>query len=219
MPEYVYTATDDDGVAISATVEASSPQSALSRVRMQGLEPISISEIGLPDSAAHTEEPSFPRPAPPPPSPRPLPHEIGRFYRWRNPLMFFAVFFSLISTFIFTGFLFAGAGFAALMPALFLALGLGIGLRTWRIADRRLRAWRYGTAAEATITSIGQANYNVNGRSPFKMEYEYAADGVPMTGTRTTFNPDITEYSLGESLWVVFDPARPSVSAEWPPIA
>ena len=132
--------------------------------------------------------------------------------------MFFAVFFSLISLFIVGGFIVAGAGFAALMPAGFLAIGLVIGLRTWRTADSRLRAWRYGTAAEATITSIGQASYQVNGRSPFKMEYEYVADGVTRTGTRTTFNDAITEYDLGETIWVVYDPAQPSVSAEWPPI-
>ncbi|MBT8211679.1 MAG: hypothetical protein KJN71_00905, partial [Acidimicrobiia bacterium] len=146
MPQYMYTAADAAGVQINATIEASSPQSALSRLRMQGLDPISIDEVGIPEEVVVPKQASGPRHSSPPPAPRQL--EIGRLYRWKGPLMFFAAFFSLISSFIFFGFLFAGAGFAALMPMGFVAIGLVIGSRTWRTADSRVRAWMYGAATE-----------------------------------------------------------------------
>lgn len=222
MPEYVYVATDADGVRIEATIEATSPQSALSKLRMQDLDPISIEEVGVDvSSQADTpaaEGPERPtQPAPPPP-PRELPPEIGRWYRWKSPLVFFGIAFGGISTAIFLVLAVTGAALAALVPAWFVAIGFAIAAVAWRRNDRRVRAWRYGVAAEATITSVGQASYQVNGRSPFKMEYEFLVDGTQTSGVRTTFNDAITEYDLHDRIWVVYDPNEPSASAEWPPI-
>ncbi|NNC42712.1 MAG: hypothetical protein HKO03_05690 [Acidimicrobiia bacterium] len=144
---------------------------------------------------------------------------IGATYSFRNPLVVFAILWSTISGIILIAFLMSGEGLGVLVPLSFLVIGFAIGSSGVKVAKKRLLAWREGVGAPATVTWIGRdTSYKVNGRSPYMMKYEFAADGVMHTGVRKSFNREIKRYGLGERIWIVYLPENPDLSAEWPPI-
>ncbi len=154
----------------------------------------------------------------PSPPPRAVDY-IGATYSFRNPLVVFAILWSTISGIMLIAFLMSGEGLGVLVPLSFLVIGFTIGSSGVKVAKKRLLAWREGVGAPATVTWIGRdTSYKVNGRSPYMMKYEFAADGVMHTGVRKSFNREIKRYALGERIWIVYLPDNPALSAEWPPI-
>lgn len=246
--DFAYEATDIDGTLIEGAISAPDIDTAQARIREKGLVPLTLrtdqlregeqkdrwSTADLFDASTpgHEEADKGPPavnpwagtitpPAPaPPPAPRSLPPGFGPGYPFRNALAMFALMFSGISVVLLVLFTLAGSWFGAIIPLVFVVIGVAIGSAGWRAATRRLEAWHMGTAARAVITWIGQdTSHKVNGKSPFMFKYEFEVDGVDYVGTRKSFNPALTGLDLGDHIWIVHLPRDPTISAEWPPIA
>jgi hypothetical protein len=153
----------------------------------------------------------------PPPAPRTI-AGVGPRYPFKGPLISFAAIWSAISVPMFLLFLFNGQILGALFLSGFVAIGWYSGRLAWKPALARMKAWEAGVATPAIVRSTGRANYAVDGRSPFKLDYAFEVDGVVHEGSRITFDSEITRYEEGQPMWVVHLPEDPSISAEWPPI-
>ena len=157
---------------------------------------------------------------PPPPSvPRELPKNYAFRVRWANNIA------TLVGgMFTFVGFVLflpmaVNLLWAALLPLLFLIGGLSIFLHGWRSASAKLRAFRYGEAAQGKIASIGKdTSQSVNGRHPWRLVYHFTVGDQLQEGILTSFDSTIGQRSSGQPLWVLYVPEDPSKNAIYPPL-
>lgn len=159
--------------------------------------------------------------APPPNAPRPVPS------RHSPEVPFLAVFGSfftfLASVFVIAGIAAVATGdrggwFVALFPSLHLAVGLGCithAVRTWRT---RRRVYASGMSASATVDRVRKRNIRFNGRAVHEVGWTFYVHAEPFHGKRQTVGPPAVSYEEGDPIWVLYDPADPSKSVEWPPI-
>lgn len=58
----------------------------------------------------------------------------------------------------------------------------------------------------------------VNGRSPYKIGFDFEVNGQSYAGKRSTMNKRITRHHVGDRIWVLYDPDDPKRNVEWPPL-
>ena len=88
----------------------------------------------------------------------------------------------------------------------------------WRKILRRRRAWRYGEAAQATITAVAlDHTVKVNGRRPPKIAYRYTLDGKEHIAETSGFLPAYASARPGQTITVLVDRADPRISVPWLP--
>ena len=92
------------------------------------------------------------------------------------------------------------------------------GLKT---ANNKLNALQNGIKSEGVLTDIYKDHsQSVNGRNPWKLEYEFRTDaGEIITASKTgAWNNNNRYRRVNDHLWVVYLPDNPKISAIWPPV-
>jgi len=176
--------------------------------------------LPLPDQAS-----AFDAGTPPPAPPR----DISDSYIWRlmqqdgwaiAALVFallgiiFAPLGIILTVAIITAFV--GIPFA-LLGVLFLAAGIAILVWRYQTAQMVVKVLRNGQAARATIADVHQ-NYSVqiNGRSPWIIQYQFAVEGQNYGGSVSTLDAPDERLAKGNSAWVLYLPGAPQTSSLYP---
>lgn len=161
----------------------------------------------------------------PPPAPRP----ISRNYAWRLLtsdgwaitafiLGLLGAIFSLVGAGLTIGVITAFVGIPFLLLGLVL-LGFGIGVMVWRHrqTSQVVEVLRSGQATSGKITEV-QQNYavQVNGRSPWIIQYAFQANGQDFAGKVTTLNQVGERYQVGEHVCILYLPAGPQWNSIYP---
>lgn len=112
----------------------------------------------------------------------------------------------------------AGGLFLMLFPLIHLLIGVGTLWYVFGRRRRRLRIYRMGEVAMATIDGVGQnRSIKVNGRNPYEMTWSFDVDGHRFHDKKSSFDERLLDFAPGDRLWVLYDPADPEESVEWPP--
>lgn len=87
----------------------------------------------------------------------------------------------------------------------------------WRSNRREIRAFVHGTAVVGQITYQGpDMTVKVNGRHPFKLEWEFQVGGTRYTGSFSTMSRgELGEVANATELAVLYDPSKPAVNTLW----
>lgn len=238
MPWYRYRAKEADGTSFTSTIEADSAYDATVAVRELGVELDALERVATPEPAvdrAHApptpaavpREPTYrlePVDDRPPPAPREIPPGTsgvaGGFI-----LLFIGGFFTaMASLFIVIGLgvLLSGNSdgwFMIGIPSIHLTVGLGLLLYALRGRHERRRIVHEGLVALGRIKATGHnRRVRINGRNPYKMDYEFEVNGQVYSGSHSTMDEAIKAHRLHDRIWVIYDPADPSKNVEWPPL-
>jgi hypothetical protein len=164
---------------------------------------------------------------PPPPPPRQLPAEFVR--RARSASRFELIFGSIFGGIgVLLGLVFIPIGIASAIPV-FLILGpifllvfggIGFGALYWgrRRSSRLITVLAEGLAAPGTIEDIDvDVSVQVNGRSPWKVQYAFEVNGVRFAGAQQMWNRD-PELAPGTRVHVVYMPQAPGINSVYPPL-
>lgn len=113
----------------------------------------------------------------------------------------------------------AAMGYVGIVVFVFPAVGLVFAIGAWVSNRREIRAFSRGRPVVARITYKGaDMNTRVNGRHPFKVEWEFLVDGRPYKGDFSTMERgELAGLVDGEEVAVLYDPASPSVNTIWVP--
>jgi len=141
----------------------------------------------------------------------------GRFLRvfggiWTTVGLALALFFSFLALALELRTYSMGAG---------LVSGFGfVGGMLWLIGywqrASALRTYRDGIEARGTVTRIYQdRRARLNGQSPWRVSYEYEADGRSMQGEATFWDVAQPHASIGDRIAVLHAPKRPERSVLW----
>lgn len=148
----------------------------------------------------------------PPPPPRELPQKFVRKLRWGSVALWIGISFTVIGLVM--------APFTFCFTLLFAVIGGLIAWHCWRVASNRLAALQFGEAAPGEITHVGHdRSVEVNGKHPYKVEYRYETGGNWRTGSKSSWNEEVTDHFVGEPVWIVHVPGEKGKSAIWPPLA
>ena len=148
----------------------------------------------------------------PPSTPRQLPPKFPRKLKWGNANYKVGLIFILVGIpfipFLGFGLIFSG-------------LGWWLFKKAKTKIEGRLRALEFGEPTKGNITAVYRdTTVKINGRSPFKVEYEFdGRGGTRHADFKTTWNAGVLSHSIGEPIWVVYIPEDPSQSDLWPPLA
>jgi len=113
---------------------------------------------------------------------------------------------------------------SAVVGAIFLLLGMafsaaGGGLCVWRArrAYKVITVLREGIPTTGSVTERRQnLSVQVNGRSPWLIEYAYHVHGQPFAGRVSTLNDPGAQLLPGSAVSVLYLPAEPQHSAIYP---
>ncbi len=216
MGEFRYKALDQSGREYSKTIEADSLHDAANQLRSA-----EVNLIGLEtsDTGPRRYEPAGLRPAP---APRDVEVRLRDQTGGTVLLMVGGIFASIASIFIVVGLgmLLAGESeglFFALFPMIHFAVGAGLLVFMFRSRAKRRRIYRDGEVAMATIEGVGyNRKVRVNGSNPYELVWTFDLDGHRYHDKRSTFNEQAMTFVPGDRMWVLYDPADPEESVEWP---
>ncbi len=237
MAWYRYRAKDTDGTWFTSTIEAESAYDATVAVREMGVEldalervasaepsleqpdPPAVAAQPLPE-ASHRLEPVDDRP---PPAPRVVPPGTSGVAGGMVFLLIGGFFTGIAALFIIIGLTLVLAGnsdgwFAMAVPSIHLTVGIGLLIYALRGRHERRRIVRDGQIALGRIDSTGRnRRVRINGRNPYKMDYEFEVDGQTYRGSHSTMDEAIKAHQRHDRIWVLYDPDDPSKNVEWPP--
>jgi hypothetical protein len=162
-------------------------------------------------------------------APPSIPRPISEKYVWRIlssdgwwiaslVLGFLGFIFSLIGVGLTLGIITAFVGIPFLIIGLVL---LGIGgsefVRRYQNARKVVTVLREGETTQGQIVEI-QEDYSVrvNGRYPWRIRYQFQADGQDYEGTVTTFNQPGQELQAGKTVYVLYLPIAPKWNSIYP---
>jgi hypothetical protein len=155
----------------------------------------------------------------PPPPPRLLPRHFEFRQKWsRNVAVLAALGFMLISG-LFLWAAIKAKSWMALVPGLFLLMGLSLFRYGRNTAVATLHAFHNGVSAEGKIAQLSlDTTQSVNGRHPWRLVYHFAVDGQQREGVITSFNSTLGERSTGQPLWVLYVKDDPEQNTIYPPV-
>lgn len=100
-----------------------------------------------------------------------------------------------------------------------LLIGLALSSNFW-MAYNRHRGLRRGTATLGKIESVHRYGNNERGSVPmYRVYFRFEANGEPVRSVKFTYDPAVTNHFVGEPVWVVYLPSKPSCCDIWPPLA
>ena len=240
MAWYRYRAKDTDGTWFTSTIEADSAYDATVAVREMGVELDALERVA-------SAEPALEQPAPPlvatpppptaaspshrlepvddrpPPAPRVVPPGTSGV---AGGIVFLLIggFFTAIAGLMMTiGLVLVLYGnsdgwFMLGVPSIHLTVGLALLFYALRGRQERRRIVREGHVALGRIEDTGRnKRVKINGRNPYKMDYEFEVDGQTFSGSHSTMDEAIKAHRVHDRIWVLYDPADPSKNVEWPP--
>lgn len=160
----------------------------------------------------------------PPPAPREIPRGTTGMAGGFVLILVGGAFVAIASIFIVVGIGLllageAGGVFMTLFPMIHFSVGAG--LLTWALRGKAKRrdVIANGRAALARVEETGiDRSTKINGRSPYRMVYEFDVDQRTYSGKRSTMNKRITTHRVGDRIWVLYDPDDPERNVEWPPL-
>ena len=214
------------GVELDALERVASPEPEASSSRSpSAASPSAASPVAeapaAPDIGSdHRLEPVDDRP---PPAPRPVPSGTSGVAGGIVFMMVGGLFTAIASIFIVIGLGVVlsgdnGGWFFAAFPMIHLSVGLGLLTYALRGRSERRRIVAEGHVALGRIESTGRnRRVKINGRNPYKMDYEFEVDGRTFRGSHSTMDEAIKAHRLHDRIWVLYDPADPSKNVEWPP--
>jgi len=88
-------------------------------------------------------------------------------------------------------------------------------------ANNKLAALENGIKAEGILTDIYKdISQTVNGRHPWKLEYEFTTQSGKIISAKKTgaWNTNNRYRKPNDKLWVVYLHNNPEISAIWPPV-
>lgn len=237
MPWYRYRAKDPDGTWFTSTIEADSAYDATVAVREMGVELDALERVASPEPnptpASHGSVPMVHELEPrhrlepvddrPPPAPREVPPGTSGV---AGGFVFIAVggiFTAVASIFIIVGLGVvlsgdSGGWFFVGFPMIHLTVGLGLLGYALRGRAERRRIVHEGHVALGRIERTGRnRRVKINGRNPYKMDYEFEVNGATYRGSHSTMDEAIKAHRLHDRIWVLYDPDDPSKNVEWPP--
>lgn len=108
-------------------------------------------------------------------------------------------------------------GYTPVFVLIFPLVGAGLAFGAWRSNRREIRAFVHGTPILGQITYKGpDTSVTVNGRHPFKLEWQFQVGGAPYTGSFSTMNRgELGELANATELAVLYDPSKPAVNTLW----
>lgn len=243
MPWFRYRAQDPDGIWFTSTIEADSAYDATVAIRESGVELDALErvaspeptvdrgpappppDLARPDSApsesSHRLEPVHDRP---PPAPREVPPGTSGVAGGVVFLAVGGIFVAIASLFIVIGIGLILSGersgwFFAGFPMIHFTIGSVLLFVALRGRSERRRVVRDGEIALGRIHRTGRNHrVRINGRNPYKMEYEFEVDGTTFRGDHSSMNEAMTAHRLHDRIWVLYDPEDPSKNVEWPPL-
>ena len=230
MVAYRYRALDADGVRFASTIDADSLDEAVETLGARGFTVQSIEvDAGVDEgSPVHNHAGPTPRLEPiadrPPPAPRTVDRKSITAPGGMVLLLVGGIFTVVGSIFVLTGIglLLSGnnVGWAiGGFPLIHLSIGVAMLYYSLSRRAERRRIAETGESAVAVIQSTGyDTKVRINGRNPFKIEFDFEVDGAAYSGKRSTMNSDITNHQLHDRIWVLYDPADPNKNIEWPPL-
>ena len=136
------------------------------------------------------------------------PRQVPSSYKWKilllhNPVVLVGVIFTVF--FCWTG--------------LFMLIGAPMWYFGWKKAERKLLALERGLPAQARLLEVWRdTSLKINGRSPWRVVYEYEIAGKLREGWAHAWEPAHGRRESGECFWVVYLPDDHAVSAPWPPL-
>jgi len=176
---------------------------------------------GVHRSAIEIIEPRFePLPSLPPPPPRVVEADLtsgsGLIMRWAVSMA--------VASAVLTGVAIAdpgGSGAARVVlffvPFFFLgAVGAIVHGRRTRAMRKRLYA--EGVSTTATVTGVSKGTFHFGNKYINTMRWTFTIDGDTYVGACKPVDVAPPPFSAGDPIWVLYDPADPSTSVEWPPI-
>ena len=85
---------------------------------------------------------------------------------------------------------------------------------------KKLKALEEGTAVIGKVIDVYKdTSVTMNGRNPWAMEYSFETKtGQTESGTTSSWDPSISEFSTNDKIWIVYIPKDPSMNSIWPPI-
>ena len=237
MPWYRYRAKDTDGTWFTSTIEADSAYEATVAVRDMGVELDALERVASaeptidrpptpppPDlervAPAHRLEPVDDRP---PPAPRAVPPGTSGVAGGMVFLLVGGLFTAIATLFIIIGAGLVLSGdsdgwFMMAVPSIHLTVGVGLLIYALRGRSERRRIVHEGHVALGRIIETGRnRRVKINGRNPYKMDYEFDVDGHSFRGSHSTMDEAIKAHRLHDRIWVLYDPADPTKNVEWPP--
>jgi hypothetical protein len=161
--------------------------------------------------------------------PPPAPRFISNRYVWRllssdgwgiASLVFviLGVFFGILGLGLTVGIVTAFIGIPFfLMGMAFLVAGVAVFVWRYQTTQKVVRVLREGDAARGQINEV-QENYSVviNGRHPWRIDYEYQVDNQTFTGNVTTLNPPRENLQPGKTVSVLYLASEPAWSSIYP---
>ena len=116
---------------------------------------------------------------------------------------------AILTAFVGIPFLFLGLGF--------LAAGAWIFLMRYQDAQQIVRVLREGEAARGRIVEIHEdLSVRVNGRNPWKIQYQFQAGGQSFDGSVSTLNQPGEQLQAGREINVLYFPAAPKWNSIYP---
>lgn len=218
MARFHYRAVDQSGRQVDGTLTAASLHDATEQLRAREIEATAIEAI---DSAPRRFEPQGARPAAPP---RDVEVKLRSQPGGWVLVLVGGIFTLVASLFMIVGLVLLVTGeseglWFTLFPLIHLSVGVGLlwfGLGSWA---KRRRIYRDGEVAMGTIEGVGyNRSVRVNGRSPYEIVWTFEVEGHRYHDKHSTFDDQAMELVPGDRIWVLFDPADPEQSAEWPPL-
>jgi hypothetical protein len=102
-----------------------------------------------------------------------------------------------------------------ILPAIALTL-MFFAVRTHR---RRIRAFTYGRDTKARVTfSDWDRTTRINGRHPYRMEWEFKTEGSVFTGSISTLDSSLVEDLMKQQeITVLYDPMNPDINTVFVP--
>lgn len=155
----------------------------------------------------------------PPSAPRQLPKGFAFRVKWsRNFPVLAGLFCCIISSLMLTAMVSAKTWFAV-VPALFVFLGICLFWSGRKRAVGIIRAFRRGSLSEGSIVSVRlDTTQSVNGRHPWKLTYQFPVEECLHEGTLVSFDSTVGNRGGGQPVWVLYMPDDPSQSTMYPPV-
>lgn len=155
----------------------------------------------------------------PPEAPRKLPTGFAFRMLWsQNVLVLVGSIFAAIALVLFVPMLVLFPP-AALLPLIFIILGLVLFRSGRRPAMSKVQAFVYGRAAAGEIADVSHDySESTNGQHPWKLTYHFTVEGAIHEGAAKSYDSTVGRRTAGQPVWVLYLKNDPTQNTIYPPL-
>ena len=163
----------------------------------------------------------------PPAAPRELPPGYIKKRVFSDASLMIGAIFSFIAILLFTVFftislstgMMAFLGASALILIIFGGVGGFLFYFSFKKLRGRIRAFREGLSVQGQVTEIyTDHSVQINGRSPFCLEYRFNVGGVNYEGKVNSFDSSILARQPGQPIHILYVEDNPKMNSIYPPL-